>query len=137
MDIYLDHNATTPVHPEVAQAMSDALAQTGNPSSVHRFGRLVRRTVDDAREDVARLVGANAANVVFTSGGTEANNQALRGFDRRVLVSAVEHDSVLAARDDVEIINVDIEWPARPRPSERIVGSRQSTEPRVGHVRQQ
>lgn len=109
MDIYLDHNATTPVHPEVAQAMSDALAQTGNPSSVHRFGRLVRRTVDDAREDVARLVGANAANVVFTSGGTEANNQALRGFDRRVLVSAVEHDSVLAARDDVEIVNVDID----------------------------
>ncbi|MGY8956657.1 MAG: cysteine desulfurase family protein [Alphaproteobacteria bacterium] len=107
VDIYLDHNATTPVHPEVAQAMSDALAQTGNPSSVHRFGRLVRRTVDDAREDVARLVGANAANVVFTSGGTEANNQALRGFDRRVLVSAVEHDSVLAARNDADIIRVD------------------------------
>lgn len=107
MDIYLDHNATTPVRPEAVDAVAAALAQTGNPSSVHRFGRLARRMLDDARESVARLAGAGAANVVFTSGGTEANNLALGGFRDRVLVSAVEHDSVLAARADATIIPVD------------------------------
>lgn len=107
MDIYLDHNATTPVCPEAVDAISAALMQSGNASSVHRYGRLVRRTIDDARESVARLVGTSAANVIFTSGGTEANNLALRGFGARALVSAVEHDSVLAARDDAAVISVD------------------------------
>lgn len=107
MDIYLDHNATTPVRPEVADAMMAALAQTGNASSVHRFGRLARRGIDDARESVAQLAGAAAANVVFTSGGTEANNTALHGTDRPVIVSAVEHDSVLSARADATMLSVD------------------------------
>lgn len=107
MDIYLDHNATTPVRPEVVDAMTAALAQTGNASSVHRFGRLARRMVDDARETVAQLVDASSANVVFTSGGTEANNLALRGFGGPALVSAVEHDSVRAARADAITIPVD------------------------------
>lgn len=107
MDIYLDHNATTPVHSEVVDAMTAALAQTGNASSVHRFGRLARRAVDDARETVAQLIDASSANVVFTSGGTEANNLALRGFGGQVFASAVEHDSVLAARSDAITIPVD------------------------------
>ena len=107
MDVYLDHNATTPVLPAVADAVSEALLRPGNASSVHRYGRLVRRTVDDARESVAALVGASAANVVFTSGGSEANNQALRGFTGAVLVSAVEHDSVLAADPDAAVLPVD------------------------------
>ncbi len=107
MDIYLDHNATTPVLPQVASAMADALARTGNPSSVHRFGRLVRRSVDESREAVAALAGVSAANVVFTSGGSEANNLALRGFADRVFVSAVEHASVLDAVTDADIIPVD------------------------------
>lgn len=107
MDIYLDHNATTPVRPEAAEAVARALTQHGNASSVHRFGRLVRHTLDAARESVASLVGVSPANVVFTSGGTEANNQALRGFDGPVLVSAVEHDSVLAAREDALVVDVD------------------------------
>ena len=107
MDVYLDHNATTPALPGVVDAMSAALKQPGNASSVHRYGRLVRRMVDDAREAVARLVGASAGNVIFTSGGTEANNLALRGFSSRALVSAVEHESVLAARDDVTRVPVD------------------------------
>lgn len=106
MDIYLDHNATTPVRPEVADSMMSALAQTGNASSVHRFGRLARRGVDDAREAVAALAGASAANVVFTSGGTEANNLALRGIARPVFVSAIEHDSVLSARSDATVLPV-------------------------------
>lgn len=107
MDTYLDHNATTPVRPEAADAVADALARTGNPSSVHRFGRLARHAVDEARENVAALVGVAAANVVFTSGGSEANNQALAGHAGPVIVSAVEHESVLAAAGDADIIPVD------------------------------
>lgn len=102
VDTYLDHNATTPVRPEAAEAVVEAMSRHGNASSVHRFGRLVRHTVDEAREAVAVLVGVSAANVIFMSGGTEANNQALRGHDGHagpVIVSAVEHDSVLAAAD--------------------------------------
>lgn len=70
---YLDHNATTPVRPEVVQAMLRALELMGNPSSVHAEGRAARSAVERAREQVAALVGAKAANVVFTGGGTEAN----------------------------------------------------------------
>lgn len=70
---YLDHNATTPVRPEVVQAMLRALELTGNPSSVHAEGRAARSAIETAREAVARLTGAKAANVVFTGGGTEAN----------------------------------------------------------------
>jgi cysteine desulfurase len=104
---YLDWNATAPVRPEVAAAIAGALQALGNPSSVHRFGREARRALEQARAQVARLVGAPAAGVVFTSGGTEANQLALRGFPgRRVLVSAIEHDSVRAARADAAVIPV-------------------------------
>ena len=96
--VYLDYNATAPVKPEVAAAVAAALSSTGNPSSVHSFGRAVRELVEDARDTVAALVGAAPADVVFTGGGTEANNLALRGAGRRrLVVSAVEHPSVLAA----------------------------------------
>jgi cysteine desulfurase len=96
--IYLDHNATTPLRPAVAAAMAEALAAVGNPSSVHGFGRAARARLETAREQVAALVGARPAQVVFTSGGTEANDLALTGAGReRVLVTAIEHDSVLKA----------------------------------------
>jgi cysteine desulfurase len=96
--VYLDYNATAPVRPEAAAAVAGALAMVGNPSSVHRFGRLARKCVEDAREQVAALIGAAPGEVVFTSGGTEANALALSGAGKkRVLVSAIEHDSVLAA----------------------------------------
>ncbi len=92
---YLDHNATTPLRPEAAAATTEALAMTGNPSSVHRFGRHVRRKIEAAREAIATLAGARPEGVIFTSGGTEANNLALAGTGRtRILVSAGEHDSV-------------------------------------------
>jgi cysteine desulfurase len=95
---YLDHNATTPLRPEAAAAMAEALAMTGNPSSVHRFGRDARRKIEAAREAVATLAGARPEGVIFTSGGTEANNLALAGTARtRILVSAGEHDSFLNA----------------------------------------
>ncbi|MEQ9327388.1 MAG: cysteine desulfurase family protein [Rhodospirillales bacterium] len=107
--IYLDHNATTPVRPEARAAMLAALDVTGNASSVHGAGRAARRLVEDARDAVARLVDARPADIVFTSGATEANNQVLRGAGRsRQIISATEHDSVLAAAAaDAEILPVD------------------------------
>ena len=98
---YLDHNATTPLKPAVREAMRAALEQVGNPSSVHRYGALARRRAEDARAKVARLVNADPQDIVFTSGGTEANNLAITGVGRPVLVSAVEHDSVLAPAREV------------------------------------
>ena len=107
MDVYLDYNATAPLRPEVATAMTAAFELCGNASSVHRFGRLARRAVEDARETLAAAVGATAPEIVFTSGGTEANNLVLLGIERPVFISAIEHDSVRAARDDAGIIQVD------------------------------
>ncbi len=98
--VYMDYNATAPLKASVREAMAAALEACGNPSSVHRFGRLARRTVEEARARVAALVGAEASEVVFTSSGTEANNLAIRGAGRgRLIVSAVEHDSVLRAAE--------------------------------------
>jgi cysteine desulfurase len=105
---YLDHNATSPMRPAALDAVVEALRMGGNPSSVHRPGRAARARLDLARRQVAGLVGALPAEVVFTSGGTEANNMALRGCGRRrVLVSAIEHESVLKAVPDSERIAVD------------------------------
>jgi cysteine desulfurase len=107
-ETYLDWNATAPLRPEAAGAMTEAWALGGNPSSVHRRGRAARRLVEQSREAVAALVGASADGVVFTSGGTEANHLALLGSGReRVLVSAVEHSSVLDAMPAAERIPVD------------------------------
>lgn len=74
---YLDHNATSTLRPEARAAMARACEIHGNPSSVHCSGRVARALVEDAREQVARLINANPANVIFTSGGTEANALAL------------------------------------------------------------
>lgn len=101
--IYLDHNATTPLDPRVLEAMRPWLeSRFGNASSLHWFGQGARAAVEDARVQVAALIGAAPAEIVFTSGGTEADNLALQGAAaaapgsrRRVLVSAVEHPAVL------------------------------------------
>jgi cysteine desulfurase len=94
---YLDWNANAPMRQEAVAAMSAALALAGNPSSVHGWGRRARRAVNAARDSVARLVNAAPEQIVFTSGGTEANALALQAFPaRRVIVSAIEHESVLA-----------------------------------------
>lgn len=101
MATYLDHNATTPLDERVLEAMLPHLrAGFGNPSSLHGFGRAARAALDRAREQVGALVGAHPSQVVFTSGGTEANNTALKGAAARapggaIAVSAVEHASVL------------------------------------------
>src|SRR5258708_1159414 len=102
--VYLDWNATTPLRPEAKAAMAQAWDISGNPSSVHAEGRQARRLVEDSRAIVAAAVGGQPQNVVFTSGGTEANSLALTpGLRRggalpaqRLLVSAIEHASVLA-----------------------------------------
>ncbi|MCK1639043.1 cysteine desulfurase [Bradyrhizobium sp. 157] len=102
--IYLDWNATTPLRPEARQAMTAAWELAGNPSSVHAEGRLARRLVEDARAAIAAAVGARPQDVVFASGGTEANAMALApGLRRatgrpvqRLVVSAIEHTSVLS-----------------------------------------
>jgi len=104
---YLDWNATAPVLPEVAAAVADALARCGNASSVHRWGRAARQAVERAREAVAALAGAAAEDVIFTSGGSEANLLALRGLaGRRLIVSAIEHDSVRAAAPEAALLPV-------------------------------
>ena len=94
--IYLDYNATAPVRPEAIDAMAEVMADVGNPSSVHAQGRRARKRISRAREQVAALVRAAPDAVIFTSGGTEANNQALITADGPLLVSAIEHPSVLA-----------------------------------------
>ena len=103
--VYLDHAATTPVRPEVLEAMLPFFgARFGNPSSVHRWGREARAALDEARERVARCLGANTDEVCFTSGGTEGDNLAVLGTwralkdQRPVVVSTpIEHKAVLAA----------------------------------------
>jgi cysteine desulfurase len=108
IESYLDWNATTPLRPEAAAAITAALARSGNPSSVHRWGRAARAEIERARAAVATLVGARSEQVVFVSGGTEANHLAVLGSGRRrILVSAVEHDSVLQAAGNAERLPVD------------------------------
>jgi len=117
MAVYLDNNATTALDERVLDAMLPYMGQvTGNPSSVHRFGRLQRDAIEQARESVARLAGARAEQVIFTSGGTESNNLLINGVyqqnrDRRIAVSAIEHMSLLEPARNlgamVDIIQVD------------------------------
>ncbi len=113
--VYLDYNATALLRPQARDAVLAALGVTGNPSSVHGFGRRARSLLETAREDVAALAGVAPRLVTFTSGGTEANQMALNGLKaERVLVSAVEHPSVLNARDDAVTIPVDGEGRVQP-----------------------
>ena len=93
---YLDHNATSPLRPEVREQMVAALDCSGNPSSVHTEGRAARALVEEAREKVAALVDASASEIIFTSGATEANNMVISAPWSRALVTEVEHESVLA-----------------------------------------
>jgi cysteine desulfurase len=131
---YLDHNATSPLRPAALDAMVRVLRAGGNPSSVHRWGRTARASVDAARRQVAALVGALPAEIVFTSGGTEANNVVLKGAGRRrVLVSAVEHDSVLRAVGSAEtMIPVDRNGIVDLAALERLLAT--STEPSLVSV---
>jgi cysteine desulfurase len=99
--VYLDYNATTPIDPEVASAMEPYLREKfGNPSSIHSFGRVAKNAVEEAREKVARLIGAEPEEILFTSGGTESNHTVIAAITKlhpngEIVTSAVEHPSVL------------------------------------------
>ncbi len=108
--IYLDYNATTPIAPEVLEAMQPALRDSwGNPSSPHVFGRRARMALDNARQQIARLLGCRPDEIVFTSGGTESDNAAILGVaaacvdrGRHIVISAVEHAAVGEACDRLQ-----------------------------------
>src|SRR5438132_6065949 len=108
--VYLDHSATTPIDARVVQAMLPYLTETfGNASSIHQFGQEARAAVDKARRQVAALIGAHANEIVFTSGGTEANNLAVSGIcevsqsqGRHIITSAIEHPSVRGPIEKLE-----------------------------------
>lgn len=123
--VYLDHAATTPMVPAAVEALTAHLADVGNASSLHASGRRARRVVEESRETIARVLGCRPGEVVFTSGGTEADNLAVKGLywsrraadpaRRRILVSAVEHHAVLDPVEwlvehedaDLELVPVD------------------------------
>jgi cysteine desulfurase len=129
---YLDHAATTPMLPEAVAVMAEALARTGNASSLHSAGRRSRRLVEESRERIAAAVGARPSEVVLTTGGTESDNLAVKGLywarhaadprRRRVLVSAIEHHAVLESAEwlaehegaQAEVLPVDEAGRLRP-----------------------
>ncbi|GAB2613837.1 cysteine desulfurase family protein [Kribbella endophytica] len=132
--VYLDHAATTPMLPAAIEAMASHLGRTGNASSLHGSGRAARRTVEESRETIAEALGALPSEVVFTSGGTEADNLALKGLwwarlkedprRRRILLSGVEHHAVLdpavwlAQHEGAELEWLPVDALGRVRPDE-------------------
>ena len=115
--LYFDHNATTPVAPEVAEALAASMNVYGNPSSVHGPGQLARRCLETSRRTVADFLGASPAEIVFTSGGTESNNLALFGLVRNlppaskhVITTAVEHPAVLESCRQLEREGVEVTY---------------------------
>jgi cysteine desulfurase len=130
--IYLDHAATTPMLPEAIEVMTEELAQLGNPSSLHNAGRRARRVVEESREQIAEVMNARPSEVIFTSGGTEADNLAVKGLywagraadpaRRRILVTSVEHHAVLdsvrwlSRHEDAEPVLLDVDDEGMFRP---------------------
>ncbi len=122
---YLDHAATTPMLPEAIAAVTEAMGQRGNPSSLHGSGRAARRRVEESREQLAAALGARPSEVVLTAGGTEADNLAVKGIywarrdadprRRRVIVSAIEHHAVLdsvdwlAAHEGADVVTLPVD----------------------------
>ena len=104
--IYLDHNATTPARPAVIDAVAAAMRMHGNASSVHAAGRDARGAVENARKAVATLINVDPKAVIFTSGATEANNAVLKSFSGKILISGIEHPSVLESAPKAERIPV-------------------------------
>jgi cysteine desulfurase len=140
LPVYLDHNATTPVLPEVVDAMLPYLRDHfGNPSSSHVYGRTAQAAVTRARAQVAGLLGCDADEIVFTSGGTEANNLAIRGVcearenRRHVVTTVIEHPATAMPCDWLEQhgwrvtrIGVDADGRARVQEGGWLPGSRTS-----------
>ncbi|MBA2173496.1 cysteine desulfurase [Halobacillus locisalis] len=116
--IYLDHAATTPMHPDVIEEMVPVYKETfGNPSSVHQFGRSARRLLDQARRTTASSIGANEKEIVFTSGGTEADNLAIIGTaianqqkGKHIITTSIEHHATLHAVESLEAQGFDVTY---------------------------
>ena len=130
---YLDHAATTPMVPEAVSAVADAMAEIGNPSSLHSSGRRARRRVEESRERLAEALGARPSEVILTAGGTEADNLAVKGIfwarrdaapsRRRIVVSEIEHHAVhdavhwLAAHEQAEVTWLPVDGAGRVAPA--------------------
>ena len=116
--IYLDHAATTPMHPRVIEKMMEVMNKNfGNPSSIHSFGREARHYIDLARETLARSIGAKENEIIFTSGGTEADNMALFGAaesnhhkGKHIITTQVEHHAVLHACQRLEKMGFEVSY---------------------------
>jgi cysteine desulfurase len=119
--VYLDHAATTPMHPAAIEAMTAALATVGNASSLHTTGRAARRRMEESRESLGRLLGARPSEIIFTAGGTESDNLAVKGIfwarrdadprRRRIITTPIEHHAVLDAVEWlVEHEGADVTW---------------------------
>ena len=137
---YLDHAATTPVLPEVLAAMTEQLGRVGNASSLHASGRAARRAAEQSRERLAEALGARPSEVLFTGGGTESDNLAVKGLfwarrqadsrRRRIVVSPAEHHAVLdsvewlAKHDGAEITWLPVEPTGRVHPGGARRGAR-------------
>jgi cysteine desulfurase len=114
--VYLDHNASTPVHPEVIDAMLPYFGERfGNPSSVHAFGREAREGLDTARQQIAHFLSVGKEEVVFTSGGTESDNMAIKGValahrKGHIITSQIEHHAVLRTCQNLETLGFDVTY---------------------------
>jgi cysteine desulfurase len=116
--IYLDHAATSPLHPEVAEKMMPIMLENfGNPSSIHSFGREARRITDESRRNLAKHIGATPAEIIFTSGGTEADNLAVIGaalanksVGKHIITTQIEHHAVLHACKHLEDVGYEITY---------------------------
>ena len=107
---YFDHNATTPVSPEVLETLLPLMTETfGNPSSIHHYGQTARGKMDDARRRIAELLHCSASEIVFTSGGTEADNLAILGVGGHVVTTAIEHPAVLASAGQFPVTQVPVD----------------------------
>ncbi|MCQ2399058.1 MAG: cysteine desulfurase, partial [Clostridia bacterium] len=117
-NVYLDHAATTPLDETVLKSMTPYLTEIfGNPNSLHSFGRAAVKAVDEARDEIAKTVGAKPNEIYFTSGGTESDNWALkgtayayRGKGKRILVSAIEHPALLSPAEELKEEGFDVEY---------------------------
>src|SRR5438034_8299392 len=116
--VYLDSNATTPMRPEVVAAMMPVFTEHfGNASSIHWYGQNAKSLIDDARQHVAKLINAETAEIVFLSGGTEADNFAIRGIaesqkakGRHIITSRIEHHAVMHTCKDLEKQGYEVTW---------------------------
>jgi cysteine desulfurase len=138
--VYLDHAATTPMHPAAIEAMTAALATVGNASSLHTSGRAARRRMEEARETLAKLLGARPSEIVFTAGGTESDNLGVKGIywarrdaeprRRRIITTPIEHHAILDAVEWlVEHEGADVTWlPVGPDGSVATAALRQALE---------